>query len=120
LLYSRFFCRGLRDCGMLDLSGGEPFASLFTQEFYQAVAQRLEPRGIFLQWFQGYEVDRQAVLTIYATLTSGTTRAPRGVKPFETCDNTLLLAEALGVGSADLSRIDVRGVPIAQVRYAFR
>jgi hypothetical protein len=24
------------------------------------------------------------------------------------------------VGSADLSRIDVRGVPIAQVRYAFR
>jgi len=31
LLYSRFFCRGLRDCGMLDLKSGEPFASLFTQ-----------------------------------------------------------------------------------------
>jgi leucyl-tRNA synthetase len=31
LLYSRFFCRGLRDCGMLDLPSGEPFASLFTQ-----------------------------------------------------------------------------------------
>ncbi len=31
LLYSRFFCRGLRDCGLLDLPSGEPFASLFTQ-----------------------------------------------------------------------------------------
>jgi len=32
LLYSRFFCRGLRDCGLLDgLGDGEPFASLFTQ-----------------------------------------------------------------------------------------
>ncbi len=31
LLYSRFFCRALRDCGMLDLASGEPFASLFTQ-----------------------------------------------------------------------------------------
>ncbi|MFZ2031216.1 MAG: leucine--tRNA ligase [Vitreimonas sp.] len=31
LLYSRFFCRGLRDCGMLDLPSGEPFKSLFTQ-----------------------------------------------------------------------------------------
>ena len=35
-------------------------------------------------------------------------------------DNTLLLAEELGVGSADLSRIEVRGAPIAQVRYQFR
>jgi len=31
LLYSRFFCRGLRDCGLMDLPSGEPFASLFTQ-----------------------------------------------------------------------------------------
>jgi leucyl-tRNA synthetase len=31
LLYSRFFTRGLRDCGLLDLPSGEPFASLFTQ-----------------------------------------------------------------------------------------
>lgn len=47
-------------------------------------------------------------------------RAPRGTKPFENCDNTLLLAEALGVGSADLSRIEVRGMPIAKARYSFR
>ena len=31
LLYSRFFTRGLRDCGLLDLPSGEPFAGLFTQ-----------------------------------------------------------------------------------------
>ena len=32
LLYSRFFTRGLRDCGLLDgPANGEPFASLFTQ-----------------------------------------------------------------------------------------
>jgi leucyl-tRNA synthetase len=32
LLYSRFFTRGLRDCGFLDgPANGEPFASLFTQ-----------------------------------------------------------------------------------------
>ena len=31
LLYARFFTRGLRDCGLLDLESGEPFAGLFTQ-----------------------------------------------------------------------------------------
>ena len=31
LLYSRFFTRGLRDCGLLDLPSGEPFTGLFTQ-----------------------------------------------------------------------------------------
>lgn len=47
-------------------------------------------------------------------------RATRGTKPFESCDNLLLLAEARGVGSADLSRIEVRGTPVATVRYPFR
>jgi len=31
LLYARFFTRGLRDCGLLDLPSGEPFTGLFTQ-----------------------------------------------------------------------------------------
>jgi hypothetical protein len=35
------------------------------------------------------------------------------------CDNTLLLAEKIGVGSADLSRIEVAGVPIAKAVYRF-
>lgn len=47
-------------------------------------------------------------------------RASRGTAPFETCDNILLLAEAHGVGSTDLKRIDVRGVSIAQAMYRFQ
>jgi uncharacterized protein (DUF362 family) len=46
-------------------------------------------------------------------------RAAKGVAPFQKCDNTLLLAESLGAGSADLSRIEVAGVPIAKAVYRF-
>jgi uncharacterized protein (DUF362 family) len=46
-------------------------------------------------------------------------RAARGAAPFANCDNTLLLAESLGVGSADLKRIDVRGVPVAKAVFPF-
>jgi uncharacterized protein (DUF362 family) len=46
--------------------------------------------------------------------------ADRGRTPFELCDSTLRLAEELGVGSRDLSRIEVLGTPIAQVRFDFR
>jgi uncharacterized protein (DUF362 family) len=46
-------------------------------------------------------------------------RAPRGTAPFRTCENTLLLAERVGVGSADLRRIDVRGVPVAGARFRY-
>jgi uncharacterized protein (DUF362 family) len=46
-------------------------------------------------------------------------RSPKGSGPFTMCDNTLLLAEKLGVGSADLSRIEVAGVPIAKAVYRF-
>jgi uncharacterized protein (DUF362 family) len=45
--------------------------------------------------------------------------ADRGTPPFETCDSTLRLAEHLGVGSRDLSRIEVLGTPIAKARYKF-
>jgi uncharacterized protein (DUF362 family) len=46
-------------------------------------------------------------------------RAPRGVAPFQKCDNSLLLAEALGVGTTDLRRIEVRGATIAGARFPF-
>jgi len=46
-------------------------------------------------------------------------RATRGTPPYNTCDNHLLLAEQTGIGSADLSRIDVRGMTIAQARYPY-
>jgi uncharacterized protein (DUF362 family) len=46
-------------------------------------------------------------------------RATRGTAPFERCDNILVLAEAHGVGTTDLSRIDVRGVSIEQAMFKF-
>jgi uncharacterized protein (DUF362 family) len=46
-------------------------------------------------------------------------RAPRGTAPFANCDNTLLLAEELGAGSADLKRIEIRGISIEKVRFPF-
>jgi leucyl-tRNA synthetase len=54
LLYSRFFCRALRDCGMLDLASGEPFAGLFTQgmvthETYKSASG---------QWLLPEEIDK--------------------------------------------------------------
>lgn len=39
-------------------------------------------------------------------------RAPKGTGAFVRCDNTLLLAEQLGLGSADLRAIEVRGTPL--------
>jgi uncharacterized protein (DUF362 family) len=46
-------------------------------------------------------------------------RATRGAAPFRACDNMLLLAEAHGAGSADLARIDVRGLTIEQALYRY-
>src|SRR3954453_17839132 len=38
-------------------------ASLFTQEFYRAVADRLADDGILVQWVQAYSVDAQTIRT---------------------------------------------------------
>jgi uncharacterized protein (DUF362 family) len=46
--------------------------------------------------------------------------AERGAPPFERCDSTLRLAEQLGLGTRDLSRIEVLGTPIAKARFDFR
>jgi uncharacterized protein (DUF362 family) len=46
--------------------------------------------------------------------------ALRGSPPFETCDSTLFLAEQRGIGTRDLRRIEVAGVPIAKTRFDFR
>jgi len=46
-------------------------------------------------------------------------RAARGTRPFDYCDNHLLLAEQAGLGSADLARIDVRGMTIQSARYPY-
>jgi len=46
-------------------------------------------------------------------------RAVRGTKPFQMCDNHLLLAEQAGVGTADLTQIDLRGLTIEKARYPY-
>ncbi len=46
-------------------------------------------------------------------------RAQRGAVPFTNCDNTMLLAEELGVGSADLNQIDIRGLSIRDAVFRF-
>ncbi|MCC7176684.1 MAG: DUF362 domain-containing protein [Bryobacterales bacterium] len=46
--------------------------------------------------------------------------ADRGKAPFETCDNTLRLAEELGVGTRDLKQIEVIGTPIQEAMFKFR
>jgi uncharacterized protein (DUF362 family) len=46
-------------------------------------------------------------------------RSDRGAPPFRNCDNTLLLAEAAGIGTADLARIDVRGVSIRDALFDY-
>ena len=48
-------------------------------------------------------------------------RAGRSVAPFDKCDNLLLLAEAHGIGTTDLKRIEVHGVStlISDARFLF-
>jgi uncharacterized protein (DUF362 family) len=46
-------------------------------------------------------------------------RAGRGTKPFLRGDNTLTLAEAVGVGTTDLNRIEVAGLSIKQAYYDY-
>ena len=46
-------------------------------------------------------------------------RSARGSSPFLRGDNALQLAQAVGIGSADLSRIEVVGLPIQQARINF-
>ena len=46
-------------------------------------------------------------------------RADRGSAPFVRGDNSLKMAEAVGLGTTDLKRIEVAGLSIAQARIDF-
>lgn len=43
-------------------------SSLYTTEFYEAVARRLDSGGVFIQWLQAYDVGDAAVATTLVTL----------------------------------------------------
>jgi len=46
--------------------------------------------------------------------------AVRGAPPFEKCDSTLQLAEALGVGPRDLGKIELVGIPLREAVFKYR
>jgi hypothetical protein len=46
--------------------------------------------------------------------------AEKGTAPFEKCDSTLKLAEQLGIGTRDLNRIELVGLPISKGKVDFR
>jgi hypothetical protein len=46
--------------------------------------------------------------------------AERGTPPFENCDNTLALGEGLGLGTRDLTKIEVVGTPIAKAKTHYK
>ena len=60
-----------------DLIASEPsnphragVANLYTREFYQTVADKLQGDGVFTQWLQAYEIEVDSVHLIMATLRS--------------------------------------------------
>jgi hypothetical protein len=57
---------------------------------------------------------------VAATVMGFDARAPHYTAPFETRENHLLIAEQAGLGTADVNRIEVRGLRIADVRTPFR
>lgn len=46
-------------------------------------------------------------------------RAPKGKAPFMNCENTLLLAEALGVGTTNLKNIEIVGASLESAKFNF-
>jgi uncharacterized protein (DUF362 family) len=80
-------------------------------------------------WIEGLKLVHPGVLILGTNAVStdavGTAvmgydpRADRDTPPFRKCDNMLKLAEVKGVGSADLKRIEVRGVSIADALFRY-
>lgn len=85
-------------------------ASLYTTEFYRAVARKLKPGGLFLQWMQAYEIDSATLRTVYATF-GGTFPS---VETWQTQGGDLLLIGSFQPMTHDVARLRNR---IAQEPY---
>ncbi|MCI0537793.1 MAG: DUF362 domain-containing protein [Verrucomicrobiales bacterium] len=95
--------------GITSMSGGEgPWCR-------HAAPLKFVAPGVLIVGFNPVSTD--AVGT--AVMGYADPRAPRGTKPFHFCDNHLRLAEQAGLGVADLSRIEVRGLSIERARHSF-
>jgi predicted membrane-bound spermidine synthase len=79
-------------------------ASLFTQEFYAAVSNRLDRNGIFLQWVQAYEIDGRAVETIIRTMHSVFPH----VQVWQSQDKDLILVATREPLAVDVARVRAR------------
>jgi len=79
-------------------------ASLFSRDFYRAVAARLEEGGLFLQWVQAYEVHPGSIRSLYATLAA---ELP-AVETWQTLPGDLILVSARAPLRHDLARIGAR------------
>ncbi len=86
-------------------------------------------RGGEGEWNQGVEMIKPGVLiagrnqvcvdTVCTAVMGYDPRATRGQGPFVRGDNTLLLAEEVGLGSADLSKIEIAGLALKDARVDF-
>ena len=86
-------------------------------------------RGGEGEWNRGIEMMKPGVMlagrnmvcvdTVCTAVMGYNPRATRGASPFLNGDNTLLLAEQAGLGSADLSKIEIAGLAIGQAKIDF-
>ncbi len=76
----------------------------------EAFKMRLMQPGVLIAGLNPVSTD--AVAT--AVMGFPDPRAERGVHPFENCENHLVLAEQANLGTADLSKIEVMGMPVAK------
>ncbi len=92
--------------GIMSMSGGEgPWAP---------TAAPVSP-GVIIVGLNSISTDAVGV----AVMGYSDPQATRGTAPFQTCDNHLLLAEQAGLGTADLSKIEVLGMTIAEAMYPY-
>ena len=95
--------------GIMAMTGGEgPWCQ-------EAGRVKLTSPGVLIAGLNPVSAD--AVAT--AVMGYPDARAARGMKPFQNCDNHLLLAEQAGLGIAELASIDLRGLPIEKARYPY-
>ncbi len=95
--------------GIMSVNGGEgPWCT-------DAAPMKLTTPGVLIAGLNPVSTD--AVSTAVMGYPDPT--ALRGAKPFQVCDNHLLLAEQAGLGTARLAKIDVRGLSIEKARYPY-
>lgn len=80
-------------------------------------------------WCQGIEQVKPGVMILGTNMVSTDAvgaaimgynpRAQKGEPPFQKCENMLLIAESYGLGTADLSKIEVRGESIEAVKFPY-